>query len=111
MVAALQHDPLLFSAIVRHLLDFNFEPSLHEDICALAGLDLEALDLGPAVARNRDPAFRDTVLAAYEYRYAVCGYEGRIKHQAVGLEAAHVRWWASGGVGRHNPERLPNRRS
>jgi putative restriction endonuclease len=98
MVTALQRDPLLFGAIVRHLLDYNFEPSLHEDICVMAGLDLEALEAaGSPLARNRDPAFRDAVLAAYEYRCAACGYEGQMKSKAVGLEAAHVRWWAGGG--------------
>jgi putative restriction endonuclease len=97
MVTALQRDPLLFGAIVRHLLNYNFEPSLHDDICAMAGLDLKALQIGPPLETNRDRAFRDDVLAAYEYQCAVCGFEGRIKSQAVGLEAAHVRWWASGG--------------
>jgi putative restriction endonuclease len=95
---ALQRDPLLFASIVRHLLDNNFEPSLHEDICAMAGIDLEAMEVVQGVtARTRDPAFRDAILAAYEYQCAVCGYEGHIRGQPVGLEAAHVRWWASGG--------------
>jgi putative restriction endonuclease len=93
---ALRRDPMLFGAVVRHLLNNN-EPSLHEDICAMAGLDIESLELGPAAARVRDPAFRDAILAGYEYRCAVCGYEGQVKGQPVGLEAAHVRWWASGG--------------
>ena len=97
-VEALRADPVLFGAVVRHLLDHNFEPSLHEDICALAGVDLEAIEVaGLPTARVRDPAVRNAILAAYEYRCAVCGYEGQVKGQPVGLEAAHVRWWASGG--------------
>jgi putative restriction endonuclease len=96
---ALRRDPPLFAAIVRHLLDNNFEPSLHEDICALAGIDLDALEVvqQPPSPRMRDPAFREAILAAYEYQCAVCGYEGQVRGQPVGLEAAHVRWWASGG--------------
>ena len=27
----------------------------------------------------------------------MCGYEGRIVGEAVGLDAAHVRWWAFDG--------------
>ena len=96
-VRALQRDPLLFGAVVRHLLDYNFEPSLHDDICTMAGIDIEALEVSTTAARTRDPAFRDAILAAYEYRCAVCGYEGHVRGQPVGLEAAHVRWWASGG--------------
>lgn len=40
---------------------------------------------------------RELVLTAYEYRCAFCGYDGRIGTVPVGLEAAHVRWWAFGG--------------
>jgi putative restriction endonuclease len=94
---ALRRDSLLFGAVVRHLLDYNFEQSLHADICAMAGIDLEAMEIGGTTGRTRDPAFREAILAAYEYRCAVCGYEGQVKGQPVGLEAAHVRWWASGG--------------
>ena len=96
-VEAIRRDPLLFGGIVRHLLDYNFEPSLHEDICAMVGLDVESLEVGAVAAKVRDPAFRSAILAAYEYRCAICGYEGQVKGQPVGLEAAHVRWWASGG--------------
>ena len=34
---------------------------------------------------------------AYEYRCAMCGYDGRLGGEAVGLDAAHVRWWAFEG--------------
>ncbi|CAM5703108.1 HNH nuclease domain-containing protein OS=Streptomyces fumanus OX=67302 GN=GCM10018772_60250 PE=4 SV=1 [Streptomyces fumanus] len=37
------------------------------------------------------------LLTAYEYRCTFCGYDGRIGAVPVGLEAAHVRWWALGG--------------
>lgn len=40
---------------------------------------------------------RDLVLSAYEYRCTFCGYDGKIGTVPVGLEAAHVRWWAFGG--------------
>jgi putative restriction endonuclease len=34
---------------------------------------------------------------AYEQRCAMCGYDGRIGTEAVGLDAAHLRWWAFEG--------------
>ena len=34
---------------------------------------------------------------AYEYRCAVCGYDGQLQREAVGLDAAHIRWWAADG--------------
>ncbi|MEV2275889.1 phosphorothioated DNA-binding restriction endonuclease [Nocardiopsis sp. NPDC049922] len=99
--AALSQDPGLAARIARYLLDANFEPSLHAEICTLAGLDLES---GIArhggvrfVAGRRDPGFRDLVLDAYDHRCAFCGYDGWIDGGPVALEAAHVRWWALGG--------------
>ncbi|WUL76086.1 hypothetical protein OHA62_20950 [Streptomyces sp. NBC_00343] len=40
---------------------------------------------------------RELVLTAYEYQCAFCGYDSRIGAVPVGLEAAHVRWWAFDG--------------
>jgi putative restriction endonuclease len=99
---ALVHDPPLITLIARALLDANFPESLHHDLCAAAGLDLEAIEVSAARARveqirRRDPVFRDLVLVAYEYRCAVCGYDGRLGTESVGLDAAHVRWWAFDG--------------
>jgi putative restriction endonuclease len=94
--------PRLLILAARALLDANFPESLHGDICALVGLDVEAVEIQVArqrasSLRRRDPAFRDLVLMAYEYRCAMCGYDGRLGAEAVGLAAAHVRWWAFAG--------------
>ncbi|MCU0310990.1 MAG: HNH endonuclease [Acidimicrobiales bacterium] len=104
--AALVADSALGSLVARLLLDREWEDSLHEDICAAVGLDLDALEidavrqrvteLDPARPR-RDPAFRQSVLVAYEYRCAMCGYDGLLGGEAVALEAAHVRWWSHQG--------------
>lgn len=99
---ALQHDPALVALIAHSLLDANFPESLHHDLCEAAGLDLEALEVSAARTkvvqlRRRDPRFRELVLVAYEYRCAMCGYDGRMGTEAVGLDAAHVRWWAFDG--------------
>ena len=69
---ALQRDPLLFGAVVRDLLDYNFEPSLHDDICTMAGIDIEALEVGTTAARTRDPAFgtRSSLLTNIDVLFA-----------------------------------------
>ncbi|HUR18922.1 MAG TPA: HNH endonuclease [Acidimicrobiales bacterium] len=99
---ALLTDPRLLVLAARLLLDANFPESLHADICSLVGLDLEAVEVQAvreraASLRRRDPHFRDAVLVAYEYCCAMCGYDGRLGTEAVGLDAAHVRWWAFEG--------------
>ncbi|MYU07737.1 restriction endonuclease [Streptomyces sp. SID8366] len=97
--AALRRDPQLLVRIARLLLDLHFPPSLHGELCEAAGLELEwarSEELSAARGR-RDPRMRELVLTAYEYRCAFCGYDGRLGAVPVGLEAAHVRWWAFGG--------------
>jgi putative restriction endonuclease len=99
---ALDTEPGLLDRIARYLLDANFEPSLHAEIRMLAGLSPDGGAAGHRAdprleGGRRDPGFRDEVLTAYEHRCAFCGYEGWIDGLTVGLEAAHVRWWALGG--------------
>lgn len=97
--AALRREPSLVGRIARLLLDLHFPPSLHAELCEAVGLDLEPSQATALVAarRQRDRRMRELVLTAYEYRCAFCGYDGRIGAVPVGLEAAHVRWWAFDG--------------
>ncbi|MEU9241203.1 phosphorothioated DNA-binding restriction endonuclease [Streptomyces sp. NPDC048385] len=97
--AALRQEPSLLGRMVRVLLDLHFPPSLHGDLCEAVGLELEPTESGQlsVVRRRRDRRMRELVLTAYEYRCAFCGYDGRIGAVPVGLEAAHVRWWAFDG--------------
>lgn len=100
---ALRNDPSLLVLATHALLDANWEESYHADICALVGLDLQAAEMDIArqrasTLRRRDPAFRERVLMAYEYRCAMCGYDGRLGTEAVALDAAHLRWWAYEGL-------------
>ena len=98
--AALAKNPALVPTIARDLLDAHFPPSLHEDIAAAEGLDLEA----PFPTKTvRDPAFRDAVLLAYGYACAVCRVGVRLGHTPVGVEAAHIRWHSYAG-----PDTVPN---
>jgi putative restriction endonuclease len=96
---ALRREPALLGRIAQVLLDLHFPPSLHSDLCEAVGLGLEPVDntLLPDKRRQRDRRMRELVLTAYEYRCAFCGYDGRIGAVPVGLEAAHVRWWAFDG--------------
>ncbi|KUJ70311.1 restriction endonuclease [Streptomyces albus subsp. albus] len=97
--AALRREPSLLGRIARVLLDLNFPPSLHSELCEAVGLEMEPMrpqELS-AARRQRDRRMRELVLTAYEYQCAFCGYDGRIGTMSVGLEAAHVRWWAFDG--------------
>lgn len=108
LLTALADDSPLLAHLARLLLDKNFPVSLHADICTAAGLDLEVAETaerGPAAkrvlagkeSRARSAQFRKDVLLAYEYQCAFCGYDGLLGGNPVGLDAAHVRWWAFQG--------------
>jgi len=90
----LRESPALVNRIAERLLHDNFPPSLHEDILDTVGMPW-VVETMPQ--RKRDPAFRKTVLEAYESSCAVCGYDGRLGETSLGLEAAHVMWHSAGG--------------
>lgn len=104
---ALTGEPSLLGRLARVLLDANFPPSLHTDLCEAVGLDLELAETVPlagllgevetAARRQRDRRMREIVLTAYEFQCAFCGYDGMLGASSVGLEAAHVRWWSYDG--------------
>lgn len=105
---ALRHIPGLLQAVASGTLETYFPATLHADIVATLGLELDsanglrdgataALDYTTAVRRKCDPAFRDRVLRAFEYRCCVCGFDLRIGHTPAGLEAAHIQWHHVGG--------------
>jgi putative restriction endonuclease len=101
-VRDLDRDAQLFATVVRAILDANYPPMLYEDILSATGISIEPAELVEAAGatqrrRRRDPAFRDQVLLAYEYRCAMCGSDGQLQREAVGIDAAHVRWWAAEG--------------
>lgn len=93
VIDLLRHEPSLLEKAARQLLDANFAPGLHDDIAAAVGLDL---GLGERIARN--PAFRDAVMRAYMCECAICRFSLRCGDGLVGLEAAHLRWHALGGM-------------
>ncbi len=100
--------PGLLRETATRLLAANWPDSLHDEICSQVGLDLsnEESSTPPYPASKpganttkipRDPKFRPLVLRAYEYRCAMCGWDGRLGSKTVALEAAHLRWKQHGG--------------
>lgn len=90
----LRGDPALVARAAQLLLDEHFAPSIHEDLLLDVGLETRLVQAGRP---GRDPAFRLEVLRAYEYACAMCGFDGQLETVSVGVEAAHVRWWALQG--------------
>lgn len=91
----LKNSPKLLRVIAKIILDQYFDETLHEDILAQVGLELERE--GKLV---RHPDFREKVLRAYEYRCAVCGFNVRLGDTLVAVEAAHIKWHCYGGPDR-----------
>jgi putative restriction endonuclease len=114
---ALTADPALAERAIQVLLDRHFEPSLHEDLRAAIGMsatsengerppervaesspDLQRTTSKAGGSRHpREPNFRDEVLAAYDHRCAVTGFQALLGGAAFCLEAAHVHWHSQGG--------------
>jgi putative restriction endonuclease len=91
--ASLTSEPRRVTEIAFRLLERHFPESLHQDILNAVGLSLEE----SVTRRKRDPAFRQRVLTAYEYRCAVCGFDVRLGSVSIALDAAHIRWHQAGG--------------
>jgi putative restriction endonuclease len=50
-----------------------------------------------AQRRRRSASWPQAILAAWDRQCAFCGYDGQLGGAAVGIEAAHVRWFNLGG--------------
>jgi len=91
-VAEALADSTLLEDCAKLLLDRHFPETLHAAIADQVGLLLgdpgETSRIG---RRRRDPAFRATVLRAYEHRCAVSGFRAALDGSYFGVEAAHVR--------------------
>jgi putative restriction endonuclease len=97
---AFQNDPALISMVAQRMVAAHFPESIRKDVLDAAGLgDLETIGTIPGMdkPRRRDPAFREKVLLAYEYRCCVCGHDMRLGNQSIGLEAAHIKWVQANG--------------
>jgi putative restriction endonuclease len=108
---ALRTDPALLRSMARALVLSNFPDTVAPDVVEAVGLD-QRIVLGGAevgsddpgkAGRRRDPGWRSAVLQAWDRQCAFCGYDGQLGGAAVGIDAAHVRWFAFGG-----PDALDN---
>lgn len=87
----LMSDKELVRELASMLLEQNFPDNIHKDILDSVGLDFELSKV------SRDGQFRDRILRAYEYRCAVYGFNVRLGHTLVAVEAAHIKWHQAGG--------------
>ncbi len=90
----LDNNPKLVCYIIDELLNSNFPDTIHRDILEAVGINISGERL---VIRNRNQKFRAQVLRAYEYECAICGFNVRLGHYPVALEAAHIKWFQAGG--------------
>jgi len=105
LLDALQRDPQLVGLIAQRIVDAHFPESIRNDVLTAVGLTTEYIGLVQTQeqTRRRDPAFREKVLLAYQYRCGVCGHDLRLGRQSIGLEAAHIKWFQAKG-----PDIVPN---
>jgi putative restriction endonuclease len=47
--------------------------------------------------RKRSSTWPQMILAAWDRQCGFCGYDGQLSGAAVGIEAAHIRWFNLGG--------------
>lgn len=101
--AEMQRSPRQALEAARMLVASHFPESLWPDVLAAAGFEAEQV-LGAAdlviprdEVRRRDSAWRAALIEAWDRQCAFCGYDGQIAGVPVGLDAAHVRWFAFDG--------------
>ena len=92
----------LLPAVARALVDSHFPPTVAADVLSAVGLDPESSAVAPPpgdgpAGRTRSAGWRLEVLDAWDRQCAFCGFDGQAGGMPVGLEAAHVRWWALDG--------------
>lgn len=103
--AQLAGDPAVLAACARSLALSQFPVDVAEDVVTAVGIDWAVAGQGAVsgVGRRRDPVWRRQVLQAWDGSCAFCGFDGQVAGSPVGIEAAHVRWFAFGG-----PDTLDN---
>ncbi len=103
--AALEENPQLAIIIANRIVDAHFPESLRADVLAAAGFSSDPIEtkFDTRTVRRRDPAFREKVLRAYQYRCSICGHDLRLGNQTIGLEAAHIKWFQA-----HGPDVISN---
>jgi putative restriction endonuclease len=102
---ALIADPDLVASAARALVESHFPDTVAPDVLTAVGLDADAVlhardilpDPNSQTRRQRDTAWPGRILQAWDRQCAFCGFDGQLLGAAVGVEAAHVRWFNLGG--------------
>ena len=103
---ALLANPALIMDAARALVTSNFPDTVVPDVLEAVGFDPHAVltvetPMGDShqinVERRRDAGWRHDVLQAWDRQCAFCGYDGQLAGASIGVDAAHVRWWAFDG--------------
>jgi putative restriction endonuclease len=106
---ALRSRPELLDEAARGLVESHFPSTVGPDVLIAVGLDPDVLERGAADGgtsqeqRRRSRVWPAAVLEAWDRQCAFCGFDGAASGSAVGIEAAHVRWFKQGG-----PDELDN---
>ncbi|MBT8224551.1 MAG: HNH endonuclease [Dactylosporangium sp.] len=99
------------TAAAKALAESHVPSSIVPDVLAAAGFEPEtvlhapgALPMPPGGGRRkRDPGWRASVLQSWDRQCAFCGFDGQLLGSTIGVDAAHVRWFALDG-----PDSLDN---
>jgi putative restriction endonuclease len=100
---ALRSRPELLDEAARALVESHFPSTVGPDVLVAVGLDPDVLARGSADGggspeqRRRSRIWPATVIEAWDRQCAFCGFDGAAGGAAVGIEAAHVRWFTQGG--------------
>ncbi|SDX93722.1 HNH endonuclease [Modestobacter sp. DSM 44400] len=99
----LRREPARVPAIARGLVDSHFPPTVAGDVLLAVGFDPEvgavtkASEPTAVVERRRDASWRAAILEARDRQCTFCGFDGQAGGVPIGIEAAHVRWFALDG--------------
>lgn len=100
---ALRQRPALLQTVAKRLVESQFPMTVAPDVLIAVGLDPDAV-IGsvaevtdPKYRRKRSASWPQMILAAWDRQCSFCGYDGQLGGAAVGVEAAHVRWFNLGG--------------
>jgi putative restriction endonuclease len=104
----LMRRPDAIPAVARTLVESHFQATVGPDVLIATGFDpeettSEARPAADPAQRKRSASWRAEVIEAWDRQCAFCGFDGQAGGAPVGLEAAHVRWWALDG-----PDTLEN---
>jgi hypothetical protein len=95
-------NPGLLNRVARSLVDSQFPPTIAPDVSLPVGLSPDDVlgtgHTGSGSRRRGDPRWRWQILIAWDRQRAFCGYDGQLSGATVGIDAAHVRWFAFDGA-------------